>query len=418
MRNLFKKSVALSLATVMTVGAAGVISARVADDTNIATGSWESFSVCTNEDHVDGEKKLCWKHALEAEKIKDEKTGEERYMTYGVDFATEGSIDKKTATSSNFDFNVVNSGWDGEYDKVSGDLIGDNPWGLTASMTGIQVEAGRSYTIEFDAMSTIIDKETKQQVKHVSAKAHQIGFGDAAYELSETQNITADGMIALQYGKLTHVKAVFTIPEDYRASANGIGFKFAFGAFLKSYPDEIAMTGQLRIRNFAIKANHQNTVNFVSNGKTVKSVYVNNGEKVKEVSQTKKGYTFGGWYNGSSAFNFNSAVNSDLTLTAKWIKTTAPKKATIKKLKSNKSKKLTVTIKKVSGATGYKVFYSKDKKFKKAVKKKSTKKTTYTISKLKSGVKYYVRVKAYKTDSLGNEVLSKKYSKVKGAYVN
>ena len=67
------------------------------------------------------------------------------------------------------------------------------------------------------------------------------------------------------------------------------------------------------------------------------------------------------------------------------------------KLKAGK-KKVTVTYKKVSGATSYKVTYSTGKKFKKAktVTVKSGKTVKKTISKLKSKKTYYVKVCAVK----------------------
>lgn len=67
------------------------------------------------------------------------------------------------------------------------------------------------------------------------------------------------------------------------------------------------------------------------------------------------------------------------------------------KLKAGK-KKVTVTYKKVSGATSYKVTYSTSKKFKKAktVTVKSGKAVKKTISKLKSKKTYYVKVCAVK----------------------
>ena len=57
----------------------------------------------------------------------------------------------------------------------------------------------------------------------------------------------------------------------------------------------------------------------------------------------------------------------------------------------------TVSWKKVSGATGYKVYYTTDSKFKKGIKSVSTKSTKKTVSKLNTCKKYYVRVKSYKT---------------------
>lgn len=72
------------------------------------------------------------------------------------------------------------------------------------------------------------------------------------------------------------------------------------------------------------------------------------------------------------------------------------KKAVIKKVKNVKGKKAKITLKKLSGATGYQIKYSTSKKFKNA-KTVRTKKVSYIIKKLKKGKKYYVKARAYKT---------------------
>ena len=97
---LFKKTMAVALASVMTIGMAGVASAApVPAGTNVLAGltQWTSFSVCTREDGG------VWEEALKAIP-----------QTKGVDYATEGYI-TATSTVSDFDFFVINSGWDGEY---------------------------------------------------------------------------------------------------------------------------------------------------------------------------------------------------------------------------------------------------------------------------------------------------------------
>lgn len=402
MRRLTKRTVALSMAAVMTIGSAGIVSARQADNENIATGSWESFSVCTREDGG------TWEDALKAIRTTDYPNGQ----TKGVDYATEGKIVQ--STSSAFNFDITNTGWDGQYNNLTGELTGDNPWGMTASMTGITVEAGRTYTISFDIMSTLTTENLQVQTKHIIFKAHQIGFGDAAFDLTDMTNCTSDGTVELKNGEgWKTVKGTFKVPSDFKGN---IGFKFALGALIKTYPDEKGMSGFISVKNFQIAANHQNTVTVKSAGKTIKTLYVNNGEKVSVTTPVRKGYTFGGWTVGGKAFNLNTAITADTTLTAKWTKTKAPAKAKIKSVKSSKSKKLTVNIKKVKNAAGYNIQYSTKKTFKGA-KTKSSKKVSYTISKLKSGTKYYVRVKAYAKDSAGNKVVAKKWSAVKSTYV-
>lgn len=72
-------------------------------------------------------------------------------------------------------------------------------------------------------------------------------------------------------------------------------------------------------------------------------------------------------------------------------------KVAIKKAVSTKTKKATVTWKKVSGVNGYQVTYSLKKNFKKAksVNVAATK-AKVTLKKLKKGKTYYVKVRAFK----------------------
>lgn len=125
---------------------------------------------------------------------------------------------------------------------------------------------------------------------------------------------------------------------------------------------------------------------------------------------TRKNYTFGGWYTDSK-FNSKSkittikaATKKDITIYAKWDKVSV-KKASVKSVKNNAKKKAAVTINKVSGAKGYRVQYSTDKKFKKGVKTtKPVAKTSVTLSGLKKGKTYYVRACAYKVDSKNSKI--------------
>ena len=69
-------------------------------------------------------------------------------------------------------------------------------------------------------------------------------------------------------------------------------------------------------------------------------------------------------------------------------------------VKSVKGKKLSVKWKKDARATGYQIQYSTDRKFKRGVEKAAIKKkgtASKTISKLKKGKAYYVRVRSYKS---------------------
>ncbi len=129
---------------------------------------------------------------------------------------------------------------------------------------------------------------------------------------------------------------------------------------------------------------------------------------------TRKGYVFKGWYTSSSyktkVTKIAKGTTKNITVYAKWEKVSVSK-ATVSKVKSTAKKKVAVTIKKVSGAKGYEVVYSTNSKFK-SKKTVTTTSTSKTLTGLKSGKTYYVKVRAYKTDSTGNKVYGS-YSTVK-----
>lgn len=89
------------------------------------------------------------------------------------------------------------------------------------------------------------------------------------------------------------------------------------------------------------------------------------------------------------------------------------KKVTLKSVKNQKGKKMLVTWKKVSDASGYTIQYSTVKQFKKAktLKVKKGKTTSTVIKKLKKGQKYYVKIRAFKT--VKGKTYYGKYSNVK-----
>lgn len=128
-------------------------------------------------------------------------------------------------------------------------------------------------------------------------------------------------------------------------------------------------------------------------------------------SPTKRNYRFAGWYEGTKKYDFTSAVTKDLTLTAKWKKVTVGT-AQISSAKNSASKKAVITVKKLSGVKGYQFSYTTDKKFKKGIKKVSSKSNKATLKSLKKGKTYYVKVRAFSSDSTQKNVYGK-YSKVK-----
>lgn len=128
--------------------------------------------------------------------------------------------------------------------------------------------------------------------------------------------------------------------------------------------------------------------------------------------------------NGFSFISLGKSKNpvKITTTTSKTVTSTiTTKKATIKKL-TPKKKALKVTWKKVSGAQGYEIKLATNKKFtknKKTVKVKKGSVTSKTIKKLKSGKKYYVKIRAYKNVTIDGYTVTANgaWSKVKSKKV-
>ncbi len=122
----------------------------------------------------------------------------------------------------------------------------------------------------------------------------------------------------------------------------------------------------------------------------------------------RKNYKFNGWYtqqSGGTRVYGSTILNAATTLYAQWTKVAKPMKVSSLKLSSEKDKKLTVSFKKVTGAAGYQIVYSTDQKFKEAAAKKlMTSSASKTIKNLKKNKTYYVKVRAFKTDSAGNKI--------------
>lgn len=145
------------------------------------------------------------------------------------------------------------------------------------------------------------------------------------------------------------------------------------------------------------------------NGKDILSEYVAYNTKYLLSAPIKKGYQFTGWStnntNGEKQGKYIDVV-SDTNLYAQWKKTEVGK-TEISYLKNSSSKTVRVKYNKISGAKGYQISYSQDKTFSSRVKKMETKNRTIDVKNLKSKCTYYVRVRAYTVDSVGNRVYGK-----------
>lgn len=116
----------------------------------------------------------------------------------------------------------------------------------------------------------------------------------------------------------------------------------------------------------------------------------------------------------TAAANLTGAATATPTITPKpTAEVKVPAKPSIKSVENVKGKKVIVKLKKkVNGAKGYQLTYATNSKFTKDKKNVDMKSTSKTISKLKKGKTYYVKVRAYTKDSKGKKVYGN-YSNVK-----
>lgn len=139
------------------------------------------------------------------------------------------------------------------------------------------------------------------------------------------------------------------------------------------------------------------------------------GNTTNLLNPTRRGYTFSGWYSDKGFKKKVTQITSgnvgNTTFYAKWKKVSVGK-TTITSFANKSGKKALVKYKAVSGASGYEIVYSTDKKVKKNRTTVKTKAKSRTLKGLKKGKTYYVKVRAYKTDSTG-QVIYGKYSAVK-----
>lgn len=138
-------------------------------------------------------------------------------------------------------------------------------------------------------------------------------------------------------------------------------------------------------------------------------------ESTKLKKAARKGYTFAGWYTDQNYKHrikeIKKGTNKNVTLYAKWKKISVDRVKSLTLQKAGKDR-IRVRFGKASGADGYLVKYSTSKDFKKSMTRIRTGRTNPLMGNLKTGRTYYVKVRAYKTDSSGKSVYGK-YSSVK-----
>ena len=162
--------------------------------------------------------------------------------------------------------------------------------------------------------------------------------------------------------------------------------------------------GYVKANGYKITFNKNNGTNLSQASRMVAS-----GNKLGTLPTVKrKGYVLKGWYTaktGGTKFTAATKISKSRTLYAQWTKVTKPAQVKKPTLTNLSGKKMKVAYKKVTNAKGYQIVSITSSKFTASTTKKTTTTAlTKTFTGLKKGKTYYVKVRAYKTDSFGNKI--------------
>ena len=228
---------------------------------------------------------------------------------------------------------------------------------------------------------------------------------DYTYEIKKEPTCKANGIKTYSCKRCTY---------KYNESIDKIPHEFMVEEVYPTYESRGYNLHTCGVCGYSYKDNYVNKLKKISVSNAIISSVSNKTYTGKALTQTpvvklnKKTLKKGSDYTVS--YKNNKAVGTaTVTITGKGAyqgtvsKTfkIVPKKSTVKKVTSPKTKQLKVTYNKVKGVTGYQVTYSTSKKF----TKKTTKTVTVngatnnskTVKKLKKGKTYYVKVRTYKT---------------------
>lgn len=242
--------------------------------------------------------------------------------------------------------NATNTGVDVHLDSVGSEL-----WQAQASLKDLEYVAGNTYTYK----CTIKSDVTK------SVRVKVVGDGDG-YIFSE-DDITVQAGVPYNYEKKV------TIPSDYE--------------------------GRLDLF-FGLGKNHFAGENIASD--TAVNINISDMSFVTE----KKIITVIPKDTTASSVTTTAKATDKETVSAVVKK---PAKTKIVKV-VRKKKSIKLRLKKVKKVKGYQIRYSTNRKFKK-YKTKNTKRLNYTIKRLKSKKKYYIKVRTYVLNSNNRKVYSK-----------
>ncbi|MBQ9206323.1 MAG: InlB B-repeat-containing protein [Treponema sp.] len=142
--------------------------------------------------------------------------------------------------------------------------------------------------------------------------------GDTGKTTTYTVTFTTNGGTEIASQKIESGK---TATEPTAPTKDGyiFGGWFTDSNFTKAFTFSTAITADITLYAKWIEASKPTyTVTFTVDGAETKQTVAEGEKATKPADPTKAGYTFSGWYNGESAFDFGTAITANITLTAKW----------------------------------------------------------------------------------------------------
>ena len=267
-----------------------------------------------------------------------------------------------------------------------------------AAYFAMDINTGTSYGVMSHVVRVLIDADSVKAIKNIAVTKVTLNKKTANAIVGDKLTLTT----TVSPANATNSSIVWTTSDKSIATVSQKGVVTMKGAGTVTITATAADgSGKKATCKISVKYGITYVLNGGTNNAKNPSTYANG--KVTLKSPTKKGYTFAGWFTNKACTKSISSISAtskkNITVYAKWTKVSV-KTTNLTSVTSKKAKNMTATFSSVPGAKGFQIVYSTSSKFTKS-KSITTTSTSKTVNGLTSRKTYYVKVRAYKTDSTG-----------------